>query len=190
MHGSMDVKYTIVNLEKITRNITLKVVFYLPENIWHLQYERAGVGLTYALAKLRAGLSGVRVNAGASDVSVLNTAQTGCGTHPTPYSMWTLFRTRGKAVGLAPTLRMSGAMPLLREQEHDIQSAWIYLNIACTLHCVEISVFARVISAPAYFAHPNFQRMILNLFFLRVFHAPSYCSFTSNLTMFSLIIDY
>jgi hypothetical protein len=32
--------------------------------------------------------------------------------------------------------------------------------------------------------------MILDLFLLRVFHAPSYCSFTSNLTMFSLIIDY
>jgi hypothetical protein len=32
--------------------------------------------------------------------------------------------------------------------------------------------------------------MILDLFLLRVFHAPSYCSFTSNLTTFSLIIDY
>jgi hypothetical protein len=32
--------------------------------------------------------------------------------------------------------------------------------------------------------------MILDLLLLPVFHAPSYCSFTSNLTMFSLIIDY
>jgi len=32
--------------------------------------------------------------------------------------------------------------------------------------------------------------MILDLFLLRVFYAPSYFSFTSNLTMFSLIIDY
>ena len=32
--------------------------------------------------------------------------------------------------------------------------------------------------------------MILDLFLLRVFHAPSYCSFTSNLTMFSFITDY
>ena len=32
--------------------------------------------------------------------------------------------------------------------------------------------------------------MILDLFLLRVFHAPSYCSYTSNLIMFSLIIDY
>ena len=32
--------------------------------------------------------------------------------------------------------------------------------------------------------------MILDLFLLRVFHAPSCCSFTSNLTLFSLIIDY
>jgi len=32
--------------------------------------------------------------------------------------------------------------------------------------------------------------MIFDLFLLRVFHAPSCCSFTSNLTMFSLIIDY
>ena len=32
--------------------------------------------------------------------------------------------------------------------------------------------------------------MILDLFLLRVFHAPSCCSFTSNLTMFSLIIDH
>jgi hypothetical protein len=32
--------------------------------------------------------------------------------------------------------------------------------------------------------------MISDLFLLHVFHAPSYCSFTSNLTMFSLIIDY
>jgi hypothetical protein len=31
--------------------------------------------------------------------------------------------------------------------------------------------------------------MFLDLFLLRVFHAPSYCSFTSNLTIFSLIID-
>jgi hypothetical protein len=52
------------------------------------------------------------------------------------------------------------------------------------------TVFARIISAPVYFAHPNFWRTILDLFLLRVFHAPSYCSFTSNLTMFSLIIDY
>ena len=29
----------------------------------------------------------------------------------------------------------------------------------------------------------------MDLFLLRVFHAPSYCSFTSNLTMFWLIID-
>ena len=32
--------------------------------------------------------------------------------------------------------------------------------------------------------------MILDLFLLRVFHAPTHCSFISNLTMFSLIIDY
>jgi hypothetical protein len=32
--------------------------------------------------------------------------------------------------------------------------------------------------------------MILDLFLLHVFQAPSYCSFTSNLIMFSLIIDY
>ena len=32
--------------------------------------------------------------------------------------------------------------------------------------------------------------MILHLFLLRVFHAPSYCSFTSNLAMFSLVTDY
>jgi hypothetical protein len=31
--------------------------------------------------------------------------------------------------------------------------------------------------------------MILDLFLLHVFHASSYCSFTSNLTMFSFIID-
>jgi hypothetical protein len=44
------------------------------------------------------------------------------------------------------------------------------------------TVFASVICAPAYFAHPNFWGMILDLFLLRVFHAPSYCSFTSHLT--------
>jgi hypothetical protein len=33
-------------------------------------------------------------------------------------------------------------------------------------------VFALVISAPAYFVHPNFYRKILDLFLLRVFHAP------------------
>jgi hypothetical protein len=32
--------------------------------------------------------------------------------------------------------------------------------------------------------------MIMDLFLLRVFHAPSCCSFTGNLTIFSLIIDY
>ena len=32
--------------------------------------------------------------------------------------------------------------------------------------------------------------MILDLFLPLVFHAPSYCSFTSNLTMFWLIVDY
>jgi hypothetical protein len=35
---------------------------------------------------------------------------------------------------------------------------------------------------PRVFAHPNFWRMILDLFLLRLFHAPPYCSFTSNLT--------
>jgi hypothetical protein len=32
--------------------------------------------------------------------------------------------------------------------------------------------------------------MVLDLFFLHVLHAPSYCSFTSNLALFSLIVDY
>jgi hypothetical protein len=40
------------------------------------------------------------------------------------------------------------------------------------------TVFAHVICAPAYFAHPNFYGMILDLFLLPVF------------TMFSLIIGY
>ena len=52
------------------------------------------------------------------------------------------------------------------------------------------TVFARVICAPEYYGHPNFLRKILDLFLLRVFQSPSYCSFTSNLTMFSLIIGY
>jgi hypothetical protein len=41
-----------------------------------------------------------------------------------------------------------------------------------------ITVFTRVICAPAYFAHHNFEAMILDLFLLRVF------------IMFSLIIGY
>jgi hypothetical protein len=72
-------------------NITLKIDFHLPENISHLQYERAGVGLAYAVAKLRAGLSGVQVQAGASDFSALKIAQTGCGPHATPLQWGTWF---------------------------------------------------------------------------------------------------
>jgi hypothetical protein len=69
-----------------------------------------------------------------------------------------------------------------------------YLRTFITVSRWEISekntVFASVISTPAYFAHPNFLRMILDLFLPPVFHTPSYCSFTSNLTLFWLIIDY
>jgi hypothetical protein len=58
------------------------------------------------------------------------------------------------------------------------QYVYIYVNVNYLIY----TVFARVIATPVYFAHPNFLRMILDLFLLHVFHAPSYCSFTSNLT--------
>jgi hypothetical protein len=59
------------------------------------------------------------------------------------------------------------------------------LGVNLHVHCVSLvvsitvyTVFTRVICAPAYFAHPNFEGVILDLFLLRVF------------TMFSLIIDF
>ena len=62
-------------------------------------------------------------------------AQTGCGTNPSLCSIGILVLCRDEAAGLAPTLRMSGTMPLLREQEHDIQSAWIVSE-----YCVHLAL--------------------------------------------------
>ena len=85
-------------------------------------------GVIGVVARLRAGRSGVRIRAGATDFSLLQNVQTGCGAHPDSYSV-----SAGDSFGGSKAAGVWG-WPL--SSSGNIQNDWSYIYTSLMPLCL------------------------------------------------------